>query len=396
MTITNKPKAKKSTLVESQSTLLIKSNDKHSKVLSKDEIKFNQLVSKIEYLEKKLISTEQLLNIKLDYYVKYIIPIDNKINEYNLEFIKSLNDCRLQKSSFTKGERAKIKDILMENLYSYISLKGKNNIDDFTKNLYKELHGVSIDFHAEESFEQSKKDLEDEFARNGFDINLDDLKSDMTQEEIFNKFNEMRESFHEKFSNQNKKARPKSKKQLEKEKKEKEIEEVKNRSIGTIYKQLAKILHPDLELDEDLKIEKQEYMKQLNVAYKNKDIHTLLKLEMLWINKVENSKGNLTEDMLKIYIEVLKEQVKQLENNEQEILFHPRYQVLHNVVNFSTQIKLVKMDDIKKKYELELIQLEKSIANLKSTKFVTEVKKIIKSREEEDFYSNLFDIFSKY
>jgi hypothetical protein len=211
---------------------------------------------------------------------------------------------------------------------------------------------------------------------------------------MFNKFNEMRESLHEKFSNQNKKAKPKSKKQLEKEKKEKEIEEVKNRSIGTIYKQLAKILHPDLEPDEDLKIEKQEYMKQLNVAYKNKDIHTLLKLEMLWINKVENSKGNLTEDKLKIYIEVLKEQVKQLENNEQEILFHPRFQVLHDVVNFPTQIKVVKMDDVKKKYEYELIQLEKSIANLKSTKFVTEVKKIIKSREEEDLYSNLFDIFS--
>jgi hypothetical protein len=115
---------------------------------------------------------------------------------------------------------------------------------------------------------------------------------------------------------------------------------------------------------------------------------------MLWINKVENSKGNLTEDKLKIYIEVLKEQVKQLENNEQEILFHPRFQVLHDVVNFPTQIKVVKMDDVKKKYEYELIQLEKSIANLKSTKFITEVKKIIKSREEEDLYSNLFDIFS--
>jgi len=396
MTTTNKTKTKKNPLVESQSTLLIKSNDKHSKVLSKDEVKFNQLVSKIESLEKKLISTEQLLNTKLEYYVKYITPIENKINEDNLEFIKSLNDCRLQKPSFTKGERAKIKDILMEELYNYVSFKGKDNIDDFTRNLYKELHGVSIDIHAEESFEQSKKDLEDEFARNGFDINLDDLKSDMTEEEVFNKFNEMRESLHEKFSNQNKKAKPISKKQLEKEKKEKEIEEVKNRSIGTIYKQLAKILHPDLEPDEDLKIEKQEYMKQLNVAYKNKDIHTLLKLEMLWINKVENSKGNLSEDKLKIYIEVLKEQVKQLENNEQEIIFHPRYQVLHDVVNFPTQIKLVKMDDVKKKYELESIQLEKSIANLKSTKFVTEVKKIIKSREEEDLYSNLFDIFSQY
>lgn len=391
----NKIKNKKASIVESQSTLLIKS-DKQNKVLSKDELKFNQLVKKIESLEKRLISTEQILNAKLDYYVKYISPIDNKMNEDKLEFIKSLNHCMLQKSSFNKGERAEIKDILMEELFEYIQFKGRENIDEFTKELYKNLHGVSIDVHAEESFQQSKKDLEDEFIRNGFDVNLDDLRSDMTEEEIFEKFNKMKESFHENFSNQNNKTKPKTKKQLEKEKKEKEIEEVKNRSIGTIYKQLAKILHPDLELDEDLKIEKQEYMKQLNVAYKNKDIHTLLKLEMLWINKVENIKGNLTEDKLKIYIDVLKEQVQQLEINEQEILFHPRFQVLHELVDYPTQIKLVKMDDLKKKVLMESIQLEKTIAGLKSTKYITEVKKIIKERKESDMFSDLFEIFSGY
>jgi hypothetical protein len=189
-------------------------------------------------------------------------------------------------------------------------------------------------------------------------------------------------------NNSKSKPKPKSIKQLEKEKRDKEIEDTKNKSISIIYKQLAKILHPDLERDENLRIEKEEYMKQLNVAYKKKDIHTLLKLELMWIHKVENADNKLTDDKLKIYIEVLTEQVRELEENEYNIIQHPRYESLHKLVYISYQIKNLDLKNIKLKSDKKIADIETNIEKLKSSKYISEVKKIIKKNQhqEDDFF----------
>ena len=43
---------------------------------------------------------------------------------------------------------------------------------------------------------------------------------------------------------------------------------------------LAKMLHSDLETDETLKLEREELMKKVTAAYQDKDLNTLLKLEI--------------------------------------------------------------------------------------------------------------------
>lgn len=375
---------------------LFLTKNQSKQLLSKDEVKFNKLVSKIELLEKRLEKTEKSLNDKLDYYVKNIVPLDKQVKDLKYDNIKLLHHCMLENGAFTKSERAEIHEILKEELFDYISYKGVDNIDDFVEELFHELHGESVASYTQNAFEQSKKELENEFARNGFDINLDDIYSEMSQEEIFSKMNEKAEHLKMKMDEkkQNQKTKAKTKKQLEKERKELEITEAKNKSIASIYKQLAKILHPDLELDEEKKIEKQEYMKQLNVAYKKNDIHTLLKLELLWIKKEENS--NLSEDKLKIYIEVLKEQVQELEINEQRTFFNPRFEVLHKLVHFPTQIKFIKMDKIKSDYQEEFDSLKMTTNNLKSSKFVPEVKKLIRRHKEKKEVFDFFDSFNPF
>jgi hypothetical protein len=139
--------------------------------------------------------------------------------------------------------------------------------------------------------------------------------------------NEIKESFEKEHGSKHEKQSEKkrTKKQLEREAKDKEIEDAHNRNISTIYKQLARVLHPDLEQDVIIKEEKESLMKQLTAAYKNKDMYTLLRLEIQWIHKENKHLERLSEEKLEIYNRLLKQQIKELEEEHDMLLSHPRY-----------------------------------------------------------------------
>ena len=375
------------------SSLLIKTNEHSKRILTKNEIAFNKLIKKIESLGKKLITTEQLLNEKLSFFVKNIHPLDSNLANLKAEFIKLLYKCKLEKNSFTKSERAALKDFLIDEVYDYLNLK-EGETDKEIAQIFKELNGISLNEIEKEGFENAKNEFKNMFSEKDIDFDFDSFKHDMSEEELARKMHEMKQKLGEHAQNNSKsKPKPKSIKQLEKEKRDKEIEEAKNKSISSIYKQLARILHPDLERDENLRLEKEEYMKQLNVAYKKKDIHTLLKLELMWIHKVENTDNKLTDDKLKIYIEVLTEQVRELEENEYNIIQHPRYESLHKLVYIPYQIKNLDLKNIKLKSDKKIADIETYIKNLKSTKYISEVKKIIKKNQnqEDDFFDFMYN-----
>ena len=77
-------------------------------------------------------------------------------------------------------------------------------------------------------------------------------------------------------------SKKKTRKQIENEALAIKIKEAKSKSINTIYRQLAKILHPDLEQDEVLKSEKAKVMQDVTQAYQEKNLPALLRLEMSW------------------------------------------------------------------------------------------------------------------
>jgi hypothetical protein len=102
-------------------------------------------------------------------------------------------------------------------------------------------------------------------------------------------------------------------------------EEFRKRSVANIYKQLARVLHPDLERDSSRQGEKIQLMQELTEAYRQNDLHTLLRLEMQWIENEGGDIAHLTEEKLHVYNEVLSGQVEGLERRLQGLVFHPRY-----------------------------------------------------------------------
>ena len=102
-------------------------------------------------------------------------------------------------------------------------------------------------------------------------------------------------------------------------------EEFRKRSIANIYKQLARVLHPDFERDTERQKNKVQLMQELTAAYRQNDLHTLLRLEMQWIENEGGDIDRLTEEKLGVYNEILQDQVQGLEQRLMGLIFHPRY-----------------------------------------------------------------------
>jgi hypothetical protein len=107
--------------------------------------------------------------------------------------------------------------------------------------------------------------------------------------------------------------RKKTKAQLQKELKQKEEEELKNKSLRTIYIDLMKAFHPDTETDVDLKLEKEEISKRITEAYNTNDLFTLLSIEIDYFE--HNRARDLAQNKMKAYLTMLTNQKKQLEND---------------------------------------------------------------------------------
>jgi hypothetical protein len=144
--------------------------------------------------------------------------------------------------------------------------------------------------------------------------------------------------------------RKKSKQAIDKEAKEKQKEELKQKSIRSIYLSLAKMLHPDTETDHNIRIEKEEYMKQVTAAYNDKNLSELLTLEMQWVHKHENQLVNTPEETLKLYNELLKEQI---ENLKEELFFvtqNPAYNAVAHLSMRPLNMAVKMVNDEKKEY----------------------------------------------
>ena len=125
-----------------------------------------------------------------------------------------------------------------------------------------------------------------------------------------------------------------SKRQL----KERLAEEARNKSISSIYKTLAKTLHPDLERDESKRGAKEELMKQVTAAYQNKDLHTLLKLELNVLHNEEQHTDKLSNEKIIAYNDLLREQIEELQTQISMLPEHPKYQLLLQFVNYPEEL----------------------------------------------------------
>ena len=356
-----------------KNSLIITNQPKQT--LSKQQQTFNRLVKKIETLQEDLEKTTHSLRQKLDFYLKHIYPLEQKEIILLKELVRSLYSFYQENYLFSRNDQAALGEIISIQLHNIFQLE-QAEPDDELKEIFKAVEKIDYDEAAAEGLDGMKQEMRSILEDMEVDFNIDDMDREMTEEEILKKVEQLKNQFRQ----QAKKAEPgkKTKKQLEKEARQ---EEERAKSINSIYKQLVKIFHPDLEQDPALRLQKEELMKKLTTSYKSGDLHTLLKLELQWIQKEGTNVDQLSDDKLALYNESLKEQADDLEGEISQILHHSRYQPLYQYAMSPEQIKYISVNDIRHQKKSWIKDLSQSLLVLQGNQngALIEVREIIHS-----------------
>jgi hypothetical protein len=117
-----------------------------------------------------------------------------------------------------------------------------------------------------------------------------------------------------------------------------------------------------------------------------------------WIHKENDHLESLTDEKLSVYAEILKEQIQELQNQKEGILFQPQYAVL--MEEFGWEIKRNPLDTLHQ--ELILMQrlaanFKESITDFKSELALRYIKQMIKAwklqKAEEEEDNHLWSLF---
>ena len=350
--------------------------------LSNAQRAFNRLVTKVEELRARLDREIRRLDGALAYYCQHLHPRLQRQTALRKELVRALapflDGNRLQR----KSERKTLRMLIGEQINEILAEEGSLTDQDLQA-LFKRVHGVDFEQLEQEEMDEVRSAMEAMFDEFGIGIDLSDLRPNMSAEELAAKTAEMAERLQQKAEEEERAFRPparrKTKRQLEKEERRRQAEQLRNKSIASIYKQLAKVLHPDLEPDAGRKQAKGALMQELTAAYRNNDLHTLLRLEMEWIRREEGDLERLTEEKLSVYNQVLKEQVSELERELTELPYRPRYQAIAVPVG-AFGIGLRTEDPAEMRWLNEAIaSMEASITRLRTGEPLDEVREVIKA-----------------
>jgi hypothetical protein len=306
--------------------------------LSKKQVQFNKLTNRIERLRNDIAAQGERNDVLMKAVDKYLTTASESVARAELGLAYALEVGALE-NKFSKPQKAKIGSCIVD----FCSRAFKKIIPtDEEKALYDRWSDYSYDEEVKWQVEE-EKDLMESMLEDmlGVEVDLDELRDNPEkmaelQEEFERKMKE------EEFSNNNgnRKTKAQTKAQASKEAKQKAAEELKSKSVRSIYISLAKLIHPDKETDPLQREAKEEEMKKLSAAYKKNDLTTLLAMEMDWIHKQNDHLKSISEDKLALYVEVLKDQVRELEQEKVGYSLNPRYEMIREYTHLKKETGL--------------------------------------------------------
>jgi len=319
--------------------------------LSKAQKRFNSLIKKLDQ-QKKLLHewtevTPEIQRIATSEY-------DPLYADYRIQEIRRLRvlDEALGNPLFKKREKEKLRHILCANAAALIT----GDDDDELKELYNRHSGSDIEEEMRRSDAHAEalvKSMMGDFL--GMDLNQHDLGSP----EQLTDFIEAQARAADAEREARRTNRKKTKRQQALEAKREEEESRIKQSIQEIYRKLAARLHPDREPDPAERERKTELMKQANHAYERKDLLQLLELQLQAEHIDQSHIDQLSEDRLKSYNQILKEQSEELQKEIAQFEITWRMQL--DLAPFDT----VSPKGLKTLLQGEIRQLRQRIADLK-------------------------------
>ena len=294
---------------------------------------FNDALNKHKQAIQRVQEIEAYIEIANEAYYQQIIP--------ELQKQKELEKKRLEMMSVIfLGDLVKLSKQQKENLRQLILETSFENLKedrDFYFDLIKKLETTAERNQRIALKQKAERQLKQQF---GVDVDIDELnKTNFSSEEERQQHQEKFKEFFDKYHQQqtgddadffgafeNQRERKKSKVQQEKEKKLAEAEKLLNTDINKLFKDLAKLIHPDREQDPTLRDKKEALMKELSNARDSMNIAEILRIKMLVDELVPNNNSVLSfnDATIRRFVSIIKTKIQELENTvAQKLYAHP-------------------------------------------------------------------------
>jgi len=331
----------------SDSTSLILSGSA-GKRLTPAQKKFNQRIREIEELRAQIVKQEKRLDQYLEVHARRLRPLEQRLADQAIQLIQQLFP-HFTTGAVIKKKALRQRALLRESIFSLfnevLDMRGPELPPELVP-IFEALNGASLEEIRQQDFIEMRDAIAEEFKRTGTKVDLSGLDPSLPPEELRARLEDF-ERMSRKLDNEQagRTSKPKGRRAIEAEARERELEELRKKDLGTLYRQLAKMLHPDLEQDPARRSEKESAMKDLTTAYKANDLHALLRLELTWITREGANVDQLSEQKLAVYNQVLQEQVDQLAVDLERVHLHPRYSPLRTVMHPVVGLAVFNVDE---------------------------------------------------
>lgn len=312
--------------------------------LSPAQAEFNRLLKRVEAARAKQARERARLDQAMATVAADLLPLIGELNRANRDIVRA-GARALETMKLTARRRHWLTDLLCGKAGDLLGDPVGLGDDDLAElgEIFDRLAPIAGgDDSADETndaineqFDELRVLLEATARMQGIDLDLSgiDLQADPAELErlLAERMNAAGEAFQ-----QNRpvpRRRKPTKAQLERERARQQIEEAKTRDMKSLFKQLAKALHPDLDADPARKEHREAWMKRLNGAYERNDLRDMLAIEMEWLGEERAHLSAASEEKLRVYCVVLKEQVADLDRQTHTLFTDPQYEPLRRFMN---------------------------------------------------------------
>jgi hypothetical protein len=315
-------------------SIKVETNDKSPQ--AKRYKQFNNLLNKINKLKEEQELLKGQIQSGVAFFYEEIKPLHVKQQDLKVEQILALDRAYGEKI-FKKKDKEKIVYLIETaaiELFEVEDREFEEIIPIFEK--YSEYT------HEEIKQEQKQETIdmtEEMFRQMGMDIEIGE------EDELGDIMEKFQEAAQKKMQEETEKAeakskRPKTEKQQQKEDLERQKEKDIQKVSKNIYNELVRLLHPDRESDEAKRAEKTEAIQRVNEAYERNDLYQLLTLQAEFLNKDGRELALMPEKEFKYYLQVLKNQQADLEEQMMYIGMVPGIEgfVAQNLCNPNTYL----------------------------------------------------------
>ena len=323
--------------------------------LSKAQQTFNKLIKQIEQGRATLAEWEALHGPYHQKFSSQLEPLLKQAETIQIDIVHALDQASCR-SGFSKRERVDIADLITDMVQGLLM----NRDDDGLKAIFNKHSNINYSEVEAEGQAEAKSILKGMFGIDvGDDVDLRSpesvLKHAQAQQEAAEQARQAREV-----------GRKKSPRQLAREAQQEADEQQLRLSIREIYRKLASALHPDRESDPQERERKTALMQRVNQAYAKNNLLQLLELQLELEHIDQAAMNNVSEDRLKHYNQILREQYQEL-----------RHEIMRVECMFMDQARLDPCGDITPKIVMKALTTE--IAN--AQRDIRQLKKDLQALE---------------